>query len=95
MDHPRTTEYRRGYSAGYAAGRDTAVRHLEDPGGDQPRLGKYGFVTLKVGALKVIEGTTDTVACYHAGRKWAQRHAPSRRFAIHPHPKGLRISRTA
>ena len=99
MNEPQSSEYRRGFSAGFMSGQRKAYREIEGKS-TEPKVGKYGFVTMSVGDEKVITmedraGAREMYRIYHAGRKWSQRNAPSRKFSIRPCPEGAVIARTA
>ena len=93
MTEPRSPEYRTGYAAGYAAGRNRAVQHLEGVAVPGERPQKYAFETLAVGQSKHVR-EPNTRRVYDASRKFAQRHAPSRRFSIRPTTTGCTVTMT-
>lgn len=74
-------DYEKGYRAGYATGRNRAHADMgEDP---PPRQRKYAFPDLAIdGSFTTPEKNHHKV--YVAGRMWAKRNAPSRRFRCRP-----------
>ena len=89
---PQSSDYRRGYIAGHAAGRNRAFREMENSDA-KPRPEKYAFHTLAVNQTKIV-GEKLSLKVYHAGRAWARRNAPSRKFSVKPTDQGTTITRT-
>lgn len=86
------TEYERGYAAGYKAGRRSALAEF-DTGAPPRRPSLYQFDQFEVGQVRTFDEPS-TVKVYNAARKWAQRNAPSRRFACRPANGKTKVTRT-